>query len=55
MAVDHQLVQFFQSVSVETFQKIDALGYSREGTAVTGQNKINVQITYLVQACQEFP
>lgn len=31
MAVDHQLVQFFQSVSVEAFQKIDALGYSREG------------------------
>ena len=49
MAVDHQLVQFFQPVSVEAFQKIDALGYSREGTAVTGQNKINVQIAYLVQ------
>ena len=42
MAVDHQLVQFFQSVSVEAFQEIDALGNPREGAAVPGQNKINV-------------
>ena len=55
MTAGNKLVQFFQSVSVEAFQKIDALGYSREGTAVTGQNKINVQIAYLVQARQEFP
>lgn len=49
MAIDHQLVQFFQSVSVEAFQEIDAVGNPREGTAVAGQDKINVQIAYLVQ------
>ena len=54
MAIRDQLIELFETIFVEGFQKIDAFRNACKGFPVTRQNKVYIQITYLIKTIEKF-